>query len=385
MRASHKPSVRFVRLPSLLPRFVGTVRLLVCSKSCTLTGWLYRSGAIGRYSSGRQRPPESAGRRAPHQRESEQLPGRVARILQGWITWCRARSVAGGRERRMKEELTQPGPMRPCYVGIDVAKAWLDVAVRPSGVQWRVANAEADLPALVEQMERLTPQLIVLEATGGYERGVAAVLAAARLPVVVINPRQVRDFAKAPGRLARPVVLDAQVLSHFAEAVHPEPRPLADAATQRLAALLERRSQLVGMLTAEKNRRQQALSSVRPLIETHIAWLEQALDQLTQDLDQTLHASPVWREREDVLRSVPGVGPILALTLLADLPELGTLAPKQLAALVGVAPLNRDSASSRGTRLIWGGRARVRSALYMRTLSAVRYNPVLRAFWTRLP
>jgi transposase len=284
----------------------------------------------------------------------------------------------------MKEELTQPGPMRPCYVGIDVAKAWLDVAVRPSGVQWRVANAEADLPALVEQMERLTPQLIVLEATGGYERGVAAVLAAARLPVVVINPRQVRDFAKATGRLAKTDVLDAQVLAHFAEAVHPEPRPLADAATQRLAALLERRSQLVGMLTAEKNRRQQALSSVRPLIETHIAWLEQALDQLTQDLDQTLHASPVWREREDVLRSVPGVGPILALTLLADLPELGTLAPKQLAALVGVAPLNRDSGSSRGKRLIWGGRARVRSALYMSTLSAVRYNPVLRAFWTRL-
>ncbi len=284
----------------------------------------------------------------------------------------------------MKEELTQPGPMRPCYVGIDVAKAWLDVAVRPSGVQWRVANAEADLPALVEQMERLTPQLIVLEATGGYERGVAAVLAAARLPVVVINPRQVRDFAKATGRLAKTDVLDAQVLAHFAEAVHPEPRPLADAATQRLAALLERRSQLVGMLTAEKNRRQQALSSVRPLIETPIAWLEQALDQLTQDLDQTLHASPVWREREDVLRSVPGVGPILALTLLADLPELGTLAPKQLAALVGVAPLNRDSGSSRGKRLIWGGRARVRSALYMSTLSAVRYNPVLRAFWTRL-
>jgi transposase len=284
----------------------------------------------------------------------------------------------------MLEELAQPSPATPCYVGIDVAKAWLDIAVRPSGAQWRVANADADLPALVEHMGQLTPQVIVLEATGGYERAIVAALAAARLPVVVINPRQVRDFAKATGRLAKTDVLDAQVLAHFAEAVRPEPRPLADEATQRLAALLERRSQLVAMLTAEKNRRQQALDSVRPLIEAHITWLEQALDQLTRDLDQTLHASPVWRERDELLRSVPGVGPILALTLLADLPELGTLAHKQLAALVGVAPLNRDSGSSRGKRLIWGGRARVRSALYMSTLSAVRFNPVLRAFWTRL-
>lgn len=286
----------------------------------------------------------------------------------------------------MTEEVAQPSPTPscPCYMGIDVAKAWLDVAVRPSGVQWRVANAEGELPALVEQVRAVGPQLVVLEATGGYERGVVAALAAARLPVVVVNPRQVRDFAKATGRLAKTDVLDAQVLAHFAEAVHPEPRPLADEATQRLAALLERRSQLVAMLTAEKNRRQQALSSVRPLIEAHIAWLEQALDQLTQDLDQALHASPVWRERENLLRSVPGVGPILALTLLADLPELGRLAHKQLAALVGVAPLNRDSGASRGKRLIWGGRARVRSALYMSALSAVRYNPVLRTFWTRL-
>jgi transposase len=269
-------------------------------------------------------------------------------------------------------------------VGIDVAKAWLDVAVRPSGAHWRVANTEAELPALVEQLRTLAPQLVVLEATGGYERNAVAALATAGLPVVVINPRQVRDFAKATGRLAKTDTLDAHVLAHFAEAVHPKPRPLTDEATQRLAALLERRSQLVAMLTAEKNRRQQALESVRPLIETHVAWLEQALDQLTQDLDQLLHASPVWREREDLLRSVPGVGPILALTLLADLPELGTLEHKQLAALVGVAPLNRDSGSARGKRLIWGGRARVRSALYMSALSAVRYNPLLRAFWSRL-
>lgn len=281
-------------------------------------------------------------------------------------------------------ELAPLDPTTRCYVGIDVAKAWLDVAVRPGGTPWRAANVEAAWPALVEQIRAVQPQVIILEATGGYERGVVAALAAAGLPVVVVNPRQVRDFAKATGRLAKTDVLDAQVLAHFAEAVQPEPRPLTDAATQHLAALLERRSQLVTMLTAEKNRCQQALESVRPLIAAHILWLEQALDQLTQDLDQTLHTSPLWRERENLLRSVPGVGPILALTLLAELPELGTLSHKQLAALVGVAPLNRDSGSARGKRLIWGGRARVRAALYMSALSAVRYNPVLRAFWTRL-
>jgi transposase len=269
-------------------------------------------------------------------------------------------------------------------VGIDVAKAWLDIAVRPSGAQWRVANTEADLPALVEQLGALEPTMIVLEATGGYERLVVAWLSARQVPVAVVNPRQVRDFAKATGRLAKTDQLDAQVLAHFAEAVQPEPRPLPDAATQHVAALLERRSQLVAMLTAEKNRRAQAVSSVRPLIEEHIALLEHAVEQLNHDLDQALQASPLWRAREELLRSVPGVGPILSLTLLAELPELGTLTHKQLAALVGVAPLNRDSGFARGQRIIWGGRARVRSALYMSTLSAVRYNPVLRAFWTRL-
>jgi transposase len=271
-----------------------------------------------------------------------------------------------------------------CYVGIDVAKAWLDIAVRPSGAQWRIANTEADLPLLVERLATLAPRVIVLEATGGYERGIVAALAAAKVPVAVVNPRQVRDFAKATGRLAKTDQLDAYVLAHFAEAIRPEPRPLSDEATQRLAALLERRSQVVVMLTAEKNRRAQAVHSVRPLIEDHIVWLEHALEHLNQELDQALHASPLWRTREALLRSVPGVGPILALTLLADLPELGTLSHKQLAALVGVAPLNRDSGGSRGKRVIWGGRARVRAALYMGALSAVRYNPVLRAFWSRL-
>jgi transposase len=246
----------------------------------------------------------------------------------------------------------------PCFVGIDVANAWLDIAVRPRGEHWRVANTEAELLTMVERLRTRSPQLVVLEATGGYERTAVATLGAVGLPVVVVNPRQIRDFATATGRLAKTDTLDAQVLAHFAEAVHPEPRPLSDEATQQLAtqqlatqqlatqqlaALLERRAQVVGM-----------------------------------------HPSPLWRERDDLLRNVPGVGPILSLTLLADLPELGTLSHKPLAALVGVAPLNRDSGTARGKRLIWGGRARVRSALSMSALSAVRYNPILRAFWTRL-
>jgi transposase len=253
-------------------------------------------------------------------------------------------------------------------VGIDVAKAWLDVAVRPAGVSatsrdaWRVENREAVLPELVEQLPALSPQAIVLEATGGYERLVVAGLAEAGLPVVVVNPRQVRDFARATGRLAKTDRLDAQVLAQFAEAVHPEPRPLLDAASQQLASLLERRRQLLGMLIAEQNRLGPALASVRAHLQAHIAWLEQALETLNQELDHVLQTSPVWREREQLLRSVPGVGRVLALTLVADLPELGTLSHKQLAALVGVAPLNRDSGALRGTRRIWGGRAQGRTS-----------------------
>lgn len=272
----------------------------------------------------------------------------------------------------------------PCYVGIDVAKAWLDVAVRPGGESWRVANAEAELAPLVERLRQVAPAAVVLEATGGYERAVVAALAMAALPVTVVNPRQVRDFAKATGRLAKTDTLDAGVLAHFAEAVRPAPRPLPDAATQTLAALVERRHQLVTMLTAEKNRRQQALPAVQPLVQEHIQWLERALAELDQHLDQTLHTSPLWRERDQLLQSVPGIGPVVALTLVADLPELGRLTHKQVAALVGVAPLNRDSGLRRGKRLVWGGRARVRAALYMGTLAAVRWNPLIRAFWQRL-
>ncbi len=269
------------------------------------------------------------------------------------------------------------------FAGIDVRKTALDVALRP-GDAWRSPNDEAGLAELVARLQPLAPQLIVLEATGGLERLVVAALALAGRPVAVVNPRQVRDFAKASGRLAKTDALDAAVLAHFAEALRPEPRPLPDAASQALAALVERRHQLVGLLTAEQNRSRQALPAVRPHLAAHIAWLEQALRQLDGELDEHLHASPLWRERDQLLRSVPGVGPTVALTLVADLPELGQGSAKRVAALVGLAPLNRDSGAWRGSRAIWGGRRQVRAVLSMAALVGVRHNPVLRAFYAAL-
>lgn len=270
------------------------------------------------------------------------------------------------------------------FAGIDVSKATLDVALRPSGEHWCSTNDETGITELVERLRVLAPGLIVLEATGGLERLVAAALALAGLPLAVVNPRQVRDFAKATGRLAKTDALDAAALAHFAEAIRPEPRPLPDAASQALAALVERRRQVVGMLTAEKNRYQQALPAVRPHLAAHIVWLEQALKDLDAELDEGLRASPLWRERDQLLRSVPGVGPTVSLTLLAHLPELGQGSVKHVAALVGLAPLNRDSGAWRGSRAIWGGRRQVRAVLYMATLVGVRHNPVLRSFYEGL-
>jgi transposase len=237
---------------------------------------------------------------------------------------------------------------------------------------------------VVERLQALQPELIVLEPTGGYERLLVAALAQAGLPVAVVNARQVRDFAKATGRLAKTDALDAQVLAHFADAVHPTPRPLPDAQTQELEAVLERRRQLVGMRTAERNRLHTAPKAVRAGIKAHITWLDGELQTIDGELDGMIQMSPLWREQEDLLRSVPGIGPVVALTLLAELPELGRLDRRKLAALVGVAPLNRDSGSLRGKRTIWGGRGQVRSTLYMATLTAIRYNPVIRAFYQRL-
>jgi transposase len=272
----------------------------------------------------------------------------------------------------------------PCFVGIDVAKAELEVALRPSGERWTLPNAEAGLAALVARLQAVAPTLIVLEATGGYQRAAVAALAAAGLPVVVANPRQTRDFAKATGQLAKTDALDAGALAHFAEAVRPTPRPLPDAQTEALRALLTRRRQLVAMRTAEHNRLGSAPPAVQADITAHLAWLDQRLATLDDDLDTTLRASPVWRERAELLRSVPGIGPVCTRTLLLDLPELGTLSRQRLAALAGVAPFNCDSGTIQGRRAIWGGRAPLRATLYMAVLVAVRYNPVLKAFYARL-
>lgn len=280
--------------------------------------------------------------------------------------------------------MTGPAAGPAVFVGIDVAKATLDIAVRPSGERWQVSNDDAALKTLVPRLAAGAPTLIVLEATGGFERAVVAALAAAGLPVVVANPRQVRDFARATGQLAKTDAIDAQVLALFAERVRPAPRPLPDAAAQALDALLTRRRQLLEMLVAEKNRLGLARPPVRKGITQHIRWLERQLGDVDAELDTLIEQSPVWRATDDLLRSVPGVGPILSRTLLGELPELGRLNRKQIAALVGVAPLACDSGTLRGRRMVWGGRAPVRTVLYMSALVAARCNPVIRRFYQRL-
>lgn len=273
----------------------------------------------------------------------------------------------------------------PVFVGIDVAKAQLDIAVRPTGARWSTPNDEAGIAMLVTQLQAVAPTLIVLEATGGFQRAVVAALTVGGLPVVVANPRQTRDFAKATGQVAKTDALDARALAHFADAIRPIPRPVPDAQTEAMRALLTRRRQLVAMRTAESNRLGSVSSpTVQADIKAHLAWLEQRLATLDDDLDTTLRASPVWRERETLYRSVPGIGPVCARTLLLDLPELGTLSRQRIAALAGVAPFNCDSGTLRGHRAIWGGRAPLRATLYMATLVAVRHNVVLQASYERL-
>jgi transposase len=266
------------------------------------------------------------------------------------------------------------------FIGIDVARDSLEVVSRPAGEQWQVANDPAGIAALLARLRPLQPTLIVLEATGGLELPLLAAIGSAGLPVVAVNPRQVRDFAKAIGKLAKTDAIDARVLAHFADAVRPAVRPLPDTATQALGALVTRRRQLVEMLTAEENRRKAAPTA----IQAHITWLRKRLTGVDKELSRAVRNSPLWREQEDVLRSVPGIGPVVSVTLLADLPELGTLDRKQIAALVGLAPLNRDSGTMRGKRTIWGGRATVRAALYMAARVGSRRNPILRALYTRL-
>ena len=268
------------------------------------------------------------------------------------------------------------------YVGIDVSKAELEVAVGEEG--WTVSNDESGIETLLEQLRERPIELVVLEATGGHETPAAAVLAEAGLPVVVANPRQVRDFARAMGQLAKTDRIDARVLALFAERVRPEVRALPDEDTQELKALLARRRQLLEMMVAEKNRLKMASTAVEKDIREHIEWLKRKLKSVDSDLERRIKASPVWRAKEDLLRSVPGIGPVVSRTLIGELPELGKLNRQQIAALAGVAPLNRDSGTLRGKRMVWGGRRSVRVALYMAALTASQRNPAIRVFYQRL-
>lgn len=271
----------------------------------------------------------------------------------------------------------------PQFVGIDVSQEVLDVAVF-NGPSWHIGNDQEGIASLVLRLQTLPVRLVVLEATGGLETPVAAALAAATLPVAVVNPRQVRDFARATGLLAKTDRLDAQAMARFAEAVKPEPRPLPDAQARELDALVARRRQVIEMMVMETNRLRQAVPSLRPVIQAHIDWLRGQRDQLDAQLDHLIQQSPLWRAQEQLYRSMKGVGPVVARTLIAELPELGTTANKRISALVGLAPLNRDSGTLRGQRIIWGGRKSVRSALYMAAVAALRSNPVIKAFYQHL-
>lgn len=270
------------------------------------------------------------------------------------------------------------------FVGIDVSKDQLDGAVAPDGTTFAFPNNESGIQQLIEHLRPLSPKLIILEATGKLELPAAAALAATNFTVAIINPRQARDFARSTGRLAKTDRIDAGVLANFAQKVCPTPRPIPDEQRQRLSALLTRRRQIIAMQVAEKNRLSRAHPDVKPRLKAHLAWLKQELDDLDKELEQEIRRSPIWREKASVLRSAPGVGPVLTTAMLAELPELGQLNRKQIAKLVGVAPLNRDSGWFRGKRSCWGGRAKVRRVLYMATLSATRHNPVIRSFYQRL-
>lgn len=270
------------------------------------------------------------------------------------------------------------------FVGIDVSKAHLDVAVHGESEVQRIANDEAGIGSLVSELAALSPALVVLEATGGFEMAAAAALAGAEVPVVIANPRQTRDFARSTGQLSKTDAIDARGLALFAARIRPQVRDLPSEAAQELDALVARRRQIIGMLTQEKNRLGFALKPIQKGIKKHIRWLEGQLADVDSDLDERIRRSPVWAAKSDLLQSVPGVGPNLSRTLIAELPELGTLSHKQVAALVGVAPLARDSGKFRGKRMIWGGRAPVRSALYLSVWSAAKWNPVIRRFHDRL-
>jgi transposase len=268
------------------------------------------------------------------------------------------------------------------YVGIDISRATLDVAVYGDDKLRQYKNNPGDIEKLCSLMNKIKPALIVFEATGGYEMPLYIALDQAGLPAAPVNPRQVRDFARATGKLAKTDALDAMIIARFASAIRPNPRPIPE--SHEIKEIVARRNQLVNMIVAEKNRLHNTRGKIKERIQAHIEWLEEELDSTNKELSQAIEVNPEWQNKNNLLQSAPGVGPVLATTLLAELPELGNLDRKQITALVGVAPLNRDSGTLRGRRTIWGGRATVRSALYMATLVATRCNPVIRQFYQRL-
>ena len=270
------------------------------------------------------------------------------------------------------------------FVGVDVSKDKLDVAVYPTNQLFTVDNDQNGLDQLAQTLNDFQPQLIVFESTGGYELLAVSTLYATGLPVVVINARQIRDFAKSIGKLAKTDSIDAQVIAHYASAVRPQLRPLKDKLTQELAALVTRRRQIVEMIVAEQNRLASATAQNRRDIKTHIRWLKKRLAQIDTNIKGQIRKSPVFSNKDKILQSTPGVGPTTSATLISGVPELGTMDRKKIACLIGLAPLNRDSGRFKGRRMVWGGRAHVRAVLYMSTLSAIRFNPIIRQFYNRL-
>lgn len=271
-----------------------------------------------------------------------------------------------------------------CFIGIDVSKSALDVHILPDERALKFDNDPDGIKALCKKLKKFRPQLIILEATGGLQLPVASALGLKELPVAIINPRQARDFARATGRLAKTDAIDARILALFGQQIRPEARPLKDEQTQELSALMSRRSQLIGMLVMEKNRLLSSVGTIRDDIAKHIEQLEELLDDLNNRITTLVQQSPLWREKDELLQSVPGVGPVLSASLLANLSELGELNRRAIAALSGVAPMNCDSGNFRGKRRIWGGRSNVRSILYMATMTAIRFNPVIKEFYDRL-
>ena len=270
------------------------------------------------------------------------------------------------------------------FVGVDVCKDSLDVAIGPGKEIITFANDQKGVNALIKELSRIGPELIVFESTGGYERLATSSLVEAGLPVVIVNPRQVRDFAKAAGILAKTDAIDARVIARFAAAIKPDVRHLKDQDTLELTALVTRRRQIIEMVVAENNRLKLANKRSEKDIMTHIRWLKKRLDKIESDIDKMIQSSPIWRCKADILQSVPGIGPITSASLICDLPELGVLSPKKIAMLAGLAPLNCDSGKFKGRRRIWGGRASVRSGLYMATMAAIRCNPAIKGFYQRL-